>query len=112
MDAVGRMEKKSRRPGTSHCRRDLLPDQAGLSHPGHDDLAFALKKEVDGLVKLIVQSIDERLDGAGFDRQDPSPFGEAATVRLGRRLRGVSGLQFFGFAASHIRITRSRSDLS
>jgi hypothetical protein len=80
MNAVGRMEEKCRSARACHRRRNFLPDETGLSHPGNYDLAFAAKQEIDGLGELGIQSIDEGLHRACFDPQHTPAFGEAGAV--------------------------------
>ena len=112
MNPFGGMKEKGRCPGTGQRRRDLLSDQARLTHAGDHDLALATKQQVNGFRELSVQPLDQRLHGTRFYPQHTPAFGHAVAVGAlrgrGRALRA----QFLGLAASHMRMTRSRRDFS
>ena len=54
VDPFGRMEKKGRRSGRSHGRRNFLADQAGFAHPGHDHLALAAEDDLNRPGKIAI----------------------------------------------------------
>jgi hypothetical protein len=111
VNPFSRMEEKGRCPGARHRRGDLLADMPGLAHAGHDHLALAIEKQIDGLGEPLVEPVDQGIDRLGLDSQDAATFLDRPSPRCGRR-RCAGFRYFLGFAASHIRITRSRSALS
>ena len=112
MDAFRRVEKERRRAGAGHGRSNLLPDQSRFPHAGNHHFTFAREEKIDRFREAAVQTIDKGLDCAGLDCQHTLAFIETATATSSGRLGRDVGLQFRGLAASHIRITRSRSDFN
>ena len=69
MDPFCRVQIKGRGAGAGQGRGNLMGDDAGLSHAGHDDTALAGQDHIHCRVKMLVNTGNQIQNGFGFHLQ-------------------------------------------
>ena len=67
VQGFSRVKEEGGRACTGKSRRNLLPDQAGLAHPGHHHAARAGKQRLNRSRKTLVQAADQFGQRSGLD---------------------------------------------
>ncbi|MEZ6112810.1 MAG: hypothetical protein R3C99_17630 [Pirellulaceae bacterium] len=90
MDRLGRMQEVAARAGGSQRGGDLLPDQPGFAHPGHDHAAVGREHTINRVAKRVIQLVGQRHDSLRFGAEHFARETELFKSRQ-RRLPGASG---------------------
>ena len=84
MDRVGGMNRVAMGSGRCKCGRDLLADQSGLAHTGHDHISTARHEPFDRVAEFVTQTSRQLQERMAFVPNDVATWPQEHRCAIAR----------------------------